>query len=90
MELDFVPLSRFHMKGIGYRHPQWAHGSYKGPEVVELERFRPDELDLTAQENLHVQAVSKVVLRRPGAPDEVGMGTFEYLMPGAYAPLGLK
>lgn len=80
---------RFHMKGIGYRHPTWTHGSFHGEQAVETERFETAALDLTLLENLHVQAFARVRLQRPGRPEAVGMGTFEYTMTGAYAPLGL-
>lgn len=89
LELMLEPLARFQMKGIGYGHPTWAHGAFKGELVVERESFVLAELDPLAPENLHVQDVSRATLRQPGRPDEVGIGTFELLIIGAYRPLGL-
>lgn len=90
IEVTITPLARFRMKGIGYRHPTWSHGMFKGERVVERERYVLAELDLGLLENLHTQAFSRVTWREPGRPDEAGIGTFEYSMVGAYAPLGLS
>ena len=49
------------MKGIGYGHPQWTHGGWKGELVVEREDFRPADLDPLDMSNLHIQAIAKAV-----------------------------
>jgi hypothetical protein len=89
IELLIEPLGRFQMKGIGYRHPNWTHGMFKGELVVERESFAIASLDPAALEHLHVQAFSRVTWHEAGRPDEFGIGTFEYSMVGAYAPLDL-
>jgi hypothetical protein len=77
------PLARFQMKGIGYTHPEWGHGLHHGPLRVAREDFALAELDPAAMDNLHVQ----MLCRATG--DASGMGVFEQLAIGPYAPLGL-
>ena len=77
------------MRGIGYGHPQWPHGGWKGGSTVERE-----DIDLTAVEagradHLHVQAVSRVTMTL-GSESQTGIGILEQLILGAYEPLGLK
>ncbi len=89
IEAQGGPSGRFHMKGIGYSHPQWGHGMHQGEQVCEVERFRPDELDLSRLENLHVQVLSRATLTPPGQAPLQGIGTFEYSIRGAHPTLGL-
>ena len=84
--LVLEPLSRFQMRGLGYTSPRWGHGLDHG--ILEVER---EDIDLAAAEparpdNLHVQMLCRVTDQN-GA---VGMGVFEQLAIGDYAPLGLK
>jgi len=84
-ELTVEPLLRFHMKGIGYQHPKWGHGSWQGEEVIAGEKWNVDELDPLTYDNLHVQQICRV---RMG--DRVGMGALEQLVIGSHRPSGLK
>jgi hypothetical protein len=36
IRIELEPLLRFHMAGVGYHHPEWGHGLWKG-ELVDLE-----------------------------------------------------
>ncbi len=79
------PLARFQMRGLGYTSPRWGHGLDHG--LLELER---EDIDLAAidparPDNLHVQMLCRV----EGPHGEAGMGVFEQLAIGDYAPLGL-
>lgn len=87
--IAFEPGEKFQMRGVGYIHPKWGHGRYQGELVVEREDIALAGLDPNAFENLHIQAVSKVTLRQDGQPTQVGLGVFEQLIIGPYAPLGL-
>ncbi len=82
--LEFEPIGRFQMKGLGYTHPTWGHGHHRGPLDVEREDIDLAAIDATAMENRHVQMLCKVT------GDAEGMGVFEQLAVGPYAPLGLK
>lgn len=90
LTLTLAPIGRFQMKGIGYGHPSWTHGTFKGELVVEREDYVLAELDPLAPEHAHVQDFCHATLREPGRPDETGFGTFELAIVGPYAPLGLS
>ena len=85
-QVTFEPLERFQMRGLGYTSPEWGHGMYHGPLKVEREDIDLDELDPLAPENLHVQ----VPVRVTGSDGSAGIGVFEQLIIGRFAPLGLK
>jgi hypothetical protein len=90
VQIRFEPVARFQMRGIGYQHPQWGHGGYKGELVVEREDIMLAEVDVTKFENMHIQAFSHVRLTQAGAADEIGIGVFEQMMLGPYAPYNFK
>jgi hypothetical protein len=82
--IEFEPFYTFRMRGIGYMHPQWAHGSIHGElevggESIALEDFAP--LDPSS---IHIQTLCRV---RMG--DRVGVGVLEQLVFGPHAPTGL-
>jgi hypothetical protein len=77
------PLLCFRMKGIGYQHPEWGHGRWKGELAVGGESWSCDDLDPLALENLHVQ---QVVRARTG--DDEGIGVLEQMCLGPHAPSG--
>jgi hypothetical protein len=74
----------FHLKGIGYQHPEWGHGVWKGEDVHAGEHWRVDELDPLSFPNLHVQQVCRVV-----AGNRRGAGALEQLVIGSHKPSGL-
>jgi hypothetical protein len=77
------PLLRFQMKGLGYNHPEWGQGMWKGELAVGCESFDPDTLDLLAVENLHVQQVV-----RASDGQRTGIGVLEQVVIGPYQPAG--
>jgi hypothetical protein len=79
-----TPLITFPMRGIGYFHPQWAHGVWHGETAVGGSAWATAELDPADPHNVHVQQ-----LVRAECDGEVGVGVFEQLMIGPHAPLGL-
>lgn len=88
LQLEFAPLVRFQMRGLGYTSPKWGHGVYHGPLAQEREDFALaslDPLDPTMQ-NLHVQMISRVTT----SDGETGIGGFEQLVIGPYDPWMLK
>jgi hypothetical protein len=96
-ELDLVPLEgdirtirmepilKFQMKGLGYGHPEWGQGMWKGEEVVGGESFDPRQLDMLARENIHVQ---QVVRTTDGT--RTGVGVLEQVCIGPYRPSGFE
>lgn len=77
-------LLTYRMKGIGYFHPEWGHGQWKGELAMAAERWTLADIDESAMENQHVQHLMRV---RMG--DRVGMGALEQLIMGPYKPYGL-
>lgn len=81
----FEPLVRFQMRGLGYTSPTWGHGLDHGELAVEREDIVLDDVDPARPDNLHVQTVCRVT----ASSGEAGVGVFEQLAIGPYAPLGL-
>lgn len=79
------PLSRFQMRGLGYTSPKWGHGLDHGAMEVEREAINLATIDPARPDNLHVQMLCRVT----GTSGETGLGVFEQLAIGDYAPLGL-
>lgn len=77
------PILKFQMKGLGYGHPEWGQGMWKGELALGGESFDPRQLDLLAPENLHVQ---QVVRANDGT--RTGIGVLEQIVVGPYAPAG--
>ncbi len=96
-ELDLVPLEgdirtismepilKFQMKGLGYGHPEWGQGMWKGEEALGGESFDPRQLDLLARENIHVQQVVKT-----SDGTRTGVGVLEQVCIGPYRPSGFE
>jgi hypothetical protein len=85
MEIALEPKLRFHMKGIGYQHPEWAHGWWRGELAIGGDSWKTADLDPLAFENLHVQ---QVVRARMGS--EEGIGVLEQFCIGPYRPYGFE
>ncbi len=85
IELSLQPCLVYRMKGIGYQHPEWGHGQWKGELAIGGESWRLDEVDPLALENIHIQ---QVVTARRG--EETGHGVLEQLHIGPWAPGGFK
>ncbi len=77
------PILKFQMKGLGYGHPQWGQGVWKGELEIGSESFDPRELNMTAPENIHVQQVV-----RASDGKRTGIGVLEQVCIGPYAPAG--
>jgi hypothetical protein len=81
--IAFEPLLTFYMKGIGYAHPEWGHGWWKGELATGHETFDPARLDPLQFANFHTQQVVRV---DDGA--QQGLGVLEQVVLGPYAPAG--
>jgi hypothetical protein len=84
----YTPLSTFQMKGIGYGHPEWGHGAFKGAFAKAREDFRPDDLNPMEVQNLHVQAICSARHEGPDGKMADGIGILEQLIIGPHAPSG--
>ena len=84
-DIDLDPLLVFRMKGIGYTHPEWGHGKWKGELAMAGESWKVDEVDDLDLTNQHVQ---QVVRARIG--DEEGVGVLEQIHLGPHRRYGFK
>lgn len=83
--IDLDPVLKFQMKGIGYTHPEWGHGRWKGELELAGESYDPDSLDPLAFDNLHVQQV----VRARDSDGRHGIGVLEQIAIGPHEPSGL-
>ena len=79
------PLATFQMCGIGYLHPEWGHGNWKGPEAVAAEHWKLADCNPLDPRFIHVQ---QLVRARWG--DREGIGVLEQLVIGAHQPSGFS
>jgi hypothetical protein len=82
--IEFEKLFTFRMRGIGYTHPQFAHGSNHGELEVGGESIALADFDPQDPASIHIQTLCRV---RMG--DRTGVGVLEQLAFGPHAPTGL-
>ena len=85
-EITLEPLLCFQMKGIGYMHPEWGHGHWKGELAVGSESWKCDSIDPNALENQHIQQV----MRATSSSGEKGIGVLEQIAFGPHARYGFN
>ena len=83
--IEFEPLYTFRMRGIGYMHPHWAHGSIHGELEVGGESIALDDFEPLDPSSIHVQTLCRVHMG-----DRVGVGVLEQLAFGPHTPTGLN
>ena len=83
--IKMTPILKFMMKGLGYTHPEWRQGAWKGELEIGHESFDPRQLDHLAPENIHNQQVVKVT-----DGEREGIGVMEQIFFGPYHPSGFK
>ncbi len=83
--IELEPILTFQMLGIGYFHPEWSHGHWKGELASGYDEWRLDDLDPALPQHTHVQQ-----LVRATWGDRVGVGVLEQLVIGEHAPSGLQ
>jgi hypothetical protein len=87
--VDFAVGETFMMLGLGYGHPEWAHGRSHGEALtVAREDFRPAELGPLQPHHLHIQAIVGVTMTGPDGTVSRGKGVLEQLAIGPHAPSG--
>lgn len=83
-DVQLTPLRRFHMRGAGYSHPNFAHGRWHGGLVVEGEVLHIRDVNPLEYSMIHVQTVVRATSSLGG-----GLGVVEQLIVGPYEPLVL-
>ena len=85
--LRYRPIARFQMSGLGYTHPEWSHGTWRGDLDETRDRLVTAEVDPLVLWNLHVQQVCEVTA--PAQPDvRLGVAVLETLPIGPHRPSG--
>lgn len=84
-EIVLEPMLTFQMLGLGYLHPDWSHGVWKGAEAVASESWDLADLAPLDPRHLHVQQLCRA---RMGARE--GIGVLEQLVIGPHAPSGFE
>lgn len=84
---ELTPRFNFYMSGIGYMHPEWGHGLYKGESALGYDTYDLATLDENTPLFLHVQAFVTARLAGPDG-ERVGAGVLEQLVIGPHVPSG--
>jgi len=82
-EVHLEAIAHFQMVGLGYGHPEWGHGMWKGDLAVGTERWALPVGDPLSPQHLHVQT-----LCRATCEGNRGLGVLEQLVIGPHAPSG--
>jgi hypothetical protein len=84
VRIELEKLFTFRMRGIGYSHPYWAHGTNHGTLETGRESIALSDFDPVDISSIHLQ---NVVRARMG--DRTGIGVLEQATLGPHAPSGL-
>jgi hypothetical protein len=87
-DLVFTPLVHFQMNGLGYLHPEWNHGNWKGELAVGGDRYAVPVDEPMLMHNLHTQTLSSVTCTLSDGQIHHGIGVLETLVLGAHEPSG--
>ncbi len=87
--VDLSPRYEFQMSGLGYGHPEFGHGMWKGEAMVAGERMRLPVEKPCSRQYLHVQAICDALYLAPDGSTESGIGILEQLAIGSH-PTGLS
>jgi len=86
---ELTPQFQFYMSGIGYMHPEWGHGHYKGENALGYDSYELAQVNENDPRFQHVQAFVTAKLEGPGT-ERAGTGVLEQLVIGPHAPSGFK
>jgi hypothetical protein len=84
LHIELDKFFTFRMRGIGYWHPQWGHGSNHGTLDTGRESIKLGDFDPLDFSSLHVQ---NLVRARMG--ERTGVGVLEQIHLGPHEPTGL-
>ena len=84
-EIHLERIFTYRMKGIGYSHPEWGHGYWKGELAMASENWRLDEVDDSDYFNQHVQHLVRATMG-----DREGIGVLEQNILGPHHPSGFS
>lgn len=84
VHVELQKLLTFRMRGIGYFHPYWGHGSLHGDLETGRESLKLDDVDPLDFTSIHLQNLVRATMG-----DRTGIGVLEQLHLGPHAPTGL-
>jgi len=84
VHIELRKVFTFRMRGIGYSHPYWAHGTNHGELETGRESIKLDDFDPVDFSSLHMQ---NLVIATMGG--RTGVGVLEQACFGPHAPTGL-
>jgi hypothetical protein len=85
IKVDLEPMLTFQMIGIGYGHPEWGHGMWKGESAVFGDSWKLSDINPLDPRNLHIQQLCRAKMA-----GKEGVGVLEQLVIGPHAPSGFK
>jgi hypothetical protein len=88
-DIELEPLIRFYMLGVGYQHPEWGHGFWKGELAHTYESFVIDELDPLDYKHIHLHTICRARTSGPDR-DRVGVGIVETVVFGRHDRSGFR
>lgn len=90
VRIEYFPREVVYMQGAGYNHPIWGQGTYHGEYAVHYQTLDVRDVDPNSIEHIHVQHLSRAVLRLPDGSIREGRGILEQIVIGRHAPSGFK
>jgi len=84
--VELTPRFQFYMSGIGYMHPEWGHGMYRGDDALGYDTYDLATVNENDPRFQHIQAFVEATLTGPGGVTRTGSGVLEQLVIGQYAP----
>ena len=88
IKVSIEPQYNVFMCGLGYMHPEWGHGHFKGEEASSYDAYKLEE-DLHDPPFLHIQAFCNISCDTGGSQFS-GVGVLEQLFLGPHEPSGFK
>tara|TARA_Y100001934_G_scaffold87948_1_gene109142 strand:- start:3465 stop:4565 length:1101 start_codon:yes stop_codon:yes gene_type:complete len=88
ISLNITPKYHIFMCGLGYMHPEWGHGFFKGENESHYDSYNLNE-DPHDPPFLHIQAISEFVITEKGKSLS-GIGVIEQLFVGPHKISGLN
>jgi len=84
VETIIKPIFNMFMCGLGYMHPEWGHGHFKGENESHYDFYDLKD-DPHDPPFLHIQAISQIKIIEEGVTTE-GCGVLEQLLIGKHKP----
>ncbi len=88
--ITLEPILHFPMIGLGYGHPEWNHGSWRGESAVGGARLALPVAEPTDRAYIHVQTLSRATFTGPSGDQQIGTGILETMVVGNHRPTGLS